>query len=206
MHAMSICAPMRTAMLGGRLSTAALACLKTPFQVRLASTSLNRMTTTTMKPTMLLQTCSRPQNNSMAASSVLRTTFRANSSASSAPRPDEAKLDWNSFFKLRTTRRRYSVASSVVTSLATTVFGVQYLSTQDIESLGAQVMGLDPIVVLGMATMACGAAGWLLGPFVGNGLWSLVNRKYTAAFTRVGLVACLLCLAVLIEAERKRVL
>lgn len=94
----------------------------------------------------------------------------------------------------------------MVTSLATTVFGVQYLSTQDIESLGAQVMGLDPIVVLGMATMACGAAGWLLGPFVGNGLWSLVNRKYTAAFTRVGLVACLLCLAVLIEAERKRVL
>ena len=182
MNAISICAPMRAAMLRGRISTAALASPKTPFQVRMGSTS-TRTTTPTIQPSMLLQTCSRPQNNSLLASSMLRNTVRANSSSAA---PNESKLDWNSFFKLRATRRRYSVASSVLTSAATTVFGVQYLSTQDIESLGAQVMGLDPIVVLGLSTMACGAAGWLLGPFVGNGLWSLVNRKYTAAFIRVG--------------------
>ncbi|OJJ86829.1 presequence translocated-associated motor subunit PAM17 [Aspergillus glaucus CBS 516.65] len=174
---------MRTAMLRGRISPAALASPKTPFQVRMGSTTSTRMATPTIQPSMLLQTSLRPQNNSIPASCVLRTTVRANST-SSAPPMDEAKLDWNSFFKLRATRRRYSVASSAVTSVVTTVFGVQYLSTQDIESLGAQVMGLDPIVVLGMSTMACGAAGWLLGPFVGNGLWSLVNRKYTAAFAR----------------------
>ncbi|ODM15366.1 Presequence translocated-associated motor subunit pam17, mitochondrial [Aspergillus cristatus] len=180
MNSISICAPMRTAMLRGRISTAALTSPKTPFQVRMGSTS-TRTTTPTIQPSMLLQTCSRPQNTLLPASSVLWNTVRANSSSAA---PNEAKLDWNSFFKLRATRRRYSVASSVLTSAATTVFGVQYLSTQDIESLGAQVMGLDPIVVLGMSTMACGAVGWLLGPFVGNGLWSLVNRKYTAAFIR----------------------
>lgn len=174
---------MRTAMLRGRISPAALASPKTPFQVRMASTTSTRTATPTIQPSMPLQTSLRPQNNSIPASCVLRTTVRANST-SSAPPMNEAKLDWNSFFKLRATRRRYSVASSAVTSVVTTVFGVQYLSTQDIESLGAQVMGLDPIVVLGMSTMACGAAGWLLGPFVGNGLWSLVNRKYTAAFAR----------------------
>lgn len=184
MNAVSICAPMRTAMLRGRISPAALASPKTPFQVRMGSTTSTRTTTPTIQPSMLLQTSPRPQNNSLPASCVLRSTVRANS-ASSAPPTNEAKLDWNSFFKLRATRRRYSVASSAVTSVVTTVFGVQYLSTQDIESLGAQVMGLDPIVVLGISTMACGAAGWLLGPFVGNGLWSLVNRKYTAAFARV---------------------
>ncbi|EYE93732.1 presequence translocated-associated motor subunit PAM17 [Aspergillus ruber CBS 135680] len=182
MNAVSICAPMRTAMLRGRISPAALASPKTPFQVRMGSTTSTRTTTPTIQSSMLLQTYPRPQNKSLPGSCVLRTMVRANST--SAPPTNEAKLDWNSFFKLRATRRRYSVASSAMTSVVTTVFGVQYLSTQDIESLGAQVMGLDPIVVLGMSTMACGAVGWLLGPFVGNGFWSLVNRKYTAAFAR----------------------
>lgn len=191
MQVISGSAPVRT-VLGGRISTAALAslhpaCPRPSFQkqpARLVS-SLTRMNQTTQRrPSIHLQTCSRSQS-SMLTSPALRTTFRANST-SSAPRTGAAQLDWNSFFKLRASRRRYSVASSVATSAVTTVLGVQYLSTQDIESLGAQVMGLDPFVVLGMATMACGAAGWLLGPFVGNGVWSLVNRKFTASFTMVG--------------------
>ncbi|KAJ5721408.1 Presequence translocated-associated motor subunit pam17 [Penicillium malachiteum] len=99
-------------------------------------------------------------------------------STSSTPK-DDVKLDWNSFFKLRASRRRYSLASSVMSSLVTTTVGVQVLSSQDLESLGAQVMGLDPFVVLGMATAACGAVGWLVGPIVGNGLWGLVYRRFT---------------------------
>jgi hypothetical protein len=66
--------------------------------------------------------------------------------------------------------------------------GVQVLSSQNLESLGAQVMGLDPFVVLGMATAACGAVGWLVGPFLGNAVWGLVNRSYKKAF----LVVCYL--------------
>ncbi|KAJ6028817.1 Presequence translocated-associated motor subunit pam17 [Penicillium herquei] len=99
-------------------------------------------------------------------------------STSSTPK-DDVKLDWNSFFKLRASRRRYSLASSVMSSLVTTTVGVQVLSSQDLEHMGAQVMGLDPFVVLGMATAACGAAGWLVGPVVGNGLWGLVYRRFT---------------------------
>jgi import inner membrane translocase subunit TIM23 len=62
--------------------------------------------------------------------------------------------------------------------MASTVVGVQVLSNQDLEHFGAQVMGLDPFVVLGMATAACGAVGWLVGPFVGNAIWGLVYRRY----------------------------
>ncbi|PWY86928.1 presequence translocated-associated motor subunit pam17 [Aspergillus heteromorphus CBS 117.55] len=107
------------------------------------------------------------------SSPILR---RANSTA--AGTTESVKLDWNSFFKLRASRRRYTLASSIVTSMASTVVGVQILSTQDLESLGAQVMGLDPFVVLGMATAACGAVGWLIGPFVGNAVWGLAYRRY----------------------------
>lgn len=202
MQPLSICAPLRPAVVGGRVSTATLgysSCPKPSFQkqpTRLASTSLSRTieTKTPFSAPVLLQMCSRPHASPTVMPSASRITHRVNSTSSSANAgPDDSKLTWDSFFKLRATRRRYSVASSILTSAATTVLGVQYISTQDIESLGAQVMGLDPFVVLGMATMACGAAGWLLGPFVGNGVWSLVNRKYTSAFARVGCLP-LICL------------
>jgi import inner membrane translocase subunit TIM23 len=52
------------------------------------------------------------------------------------------------------------------------------LSAQDLDTLGAQVMGLDPFVVLGIATAACGALGWLIGPILGNTVWGLVHRQY----------------------------
>jgi import inner membrane translocase subunit TIM23 len=100
---------------------------------------------------------------------------RANSTSAPA---NEVKLDWDSFFKLRASRRRYSLASSIVSSAVSTTVGVQVLSGQDLEHLGAMVMGLDPFVVLGLATAACGAVGWLLGPALGNGVWGLVYRKY----------------------------
>lgn len=68
------------------------------------------------------------------------------------------------------------------------MLGVQFLATQDLESLGVQVMGLDPFVVLGLATATCGAAGWLLGPFVGNAVWGLIYRRYRNSVTTVSLV------------------
>jgi import inner membrane translocase subunit TIM23 len=98
---------------------------------------------------------------------------------------DEVKLDWDSFFKLRASRRRYSLASSIGTCLLSTTIGVQLLSSQDLESLGAQVMGLDPFVVLGLATAACGAVGWLAGPVVGEGVWGLVYRRFKPSVATV---------------------
>jgi mitochondrial import inner membrane translocase subunit TIM23 len=98
-----------------------------------------------------------------------------------------ALLDWNTFFKLRASRRRYSLASSIITSFASTAIGVQVLSTQDIDTLAAQVMGLDPFIVLGIATAACGALGWLIGPILGNTLWGVVNRQYRSGIAIVSI-------------------
>ncbi|CAI7581203.1 unnamed protein product [Penicillium bialowiezense] len=138
-----------------------------------ASKQLIRLSSTAARPSspVTLDTSSRPQLQNATISTGLR-------SQSTAATVNEPKLDWNSFFKLRASRRRYSLASSVATSLASTTAGVQILSGQDLESLGGAVMGLDPFVVLGLATAACGAAGWLVGPVVGNGIWGLVYRKF----------------------------
>ncbi|EAU35349.1 conserved hypothetical protein [Aspergillus terreus NIH2624] len=183
MHANLVTAPVRATLLSGRVSLA-------PFVHPASSTGLYQsVSCKSARPastvaTQLQRLSARPTPRSSTPFLIPYTTsLRANStdasaSASAATRNEAAKLDWNSFFKLRASRRRYSLASSVISSMASTVVGVQVLSNQDLEHFGAQVMGLDPFVVLGMATAACGAVGWLVGPFVGNAVWGLVYRRY----------------------------
>ncbi|CAG8079153.1 unnamed protein product [Penicillium salamii] len=174
MHAHSVNMSARTAMSLGRLNVPApsLGALRPIQHTQMTSKQLTRLGSTAARTSSLVtQDTHRPQ----APASSLPTGLRAQSTAAPA---NEVKLDWNSFFKLRASRRRYSLASSIATSLASTTAGVQILSGQDLEALGGAVMGLDPFVVLGLATAACGAAGWLAGPVIGNGVWGLVYRKF----------------------------
>ncbi|KAL1963518.1 hypothetical protein VTN77DRAFT_8099 [Rasamsonia byssochlamydoides] len=145
------------------------------------------------RPTLLLRSSPRSAQAPTLVAAVQKgvSGIRANSTTSAASTSrnantasDEVPLDWNTFFKLRTSRRRYSLVSSIITSIASTAVGIQILSTQDLESLGAQVMGLDPFVVLGLATAACGAVGWLAGPFLGNAIWGLVYRRFRSAVVK----------------------
>ena len=55
--------------------------------------------------------------------------------------------------------------------------GIAVLSRQDIDTIGGQLFGMDPFVVLGLATAGCGALGWLAGPFLGNAVFNLVNKR-----------------------------
>ena len=171
-------------MLGGRLNaTASLISCPPP---RMASQQLARFHSTAVRssPTPASKLIARPHTRP-APALLCRPAGTREQSTTSQTSQDEVKLDWDSFFKLRASRRRYSLASSVATSLASTTIGVQVLSAQGLESLGAQVMGLDPFIVLGLATAACGAAGWLLGPMVGNGVWGLIYRRYKPSVVTV---------------------
>lgn len=194
MHANLISAPVRAALLGGRFSsslapfahpsssTALYHSVSCKSQIRAASQVQRSFSTATTA----LSPSTRPQTGSRLPITYQAPALRANSTDAAAARNEAAKLDWNSFFKLRASRRRYTLGSSIVSSMASTVIGVQVLSNQDLEHFGAQVMGLDPFVVLGMATAACGAVGWLVGPFLGNAVWGLVYRKYKPAVAIVG--------------------
>lgn len=182
MNANPISMSIRTAMSLGRLNPAApsLAGALRPLH-QTTSKQLTRLSSTTARPAAAtLNLDSRPHAKAASPSPI---ALRANST--SAPANKEVKLDWDSFFKLRASRRRYSLVSSVASSAISTTVGVQVLSGQDLEHLGATVMGLDPFVVLGLATAACGAVGWLLGPALGNGIWGLVYRKYKPSVNTV---------------------
>ncbi|EEP81212.1 presequence translocated-associated motor subunit pam-17 [Uncinocarpus reesii 1704] len=112
-----------------------------------------------------------------ASSSAAQTHDSSSVSSSQTP----VRLDWNSFFTLRASRRKYSLVSSILASLTTTAAGAQVIASQNFEALGAQIMGFDPFIVLGLTTIACGAVGWLAGPVLGNSVWGLVYRKYKGA-------------------------
>ncbi|KAI9850383.1 MAG: TIM23 complex component [Thelocarpon superellum] len=87
-------------------------------------------------------------------------------------------LDWNRFFKLRKVRRRYNLVASLGTSVGTTALGISILSQQDLDAMGGQIFGLEPVVVLGLVTAGFGALGWLAGPFLGNAAFNVVNSKF----------------------------
>ena len=93
------------------------------------------------------------------------------------PQSPASRLDWNTFFKLRKSRRRYSLVFSVVCALgAFAACGVSISLYQPVADFIAQVVPLDPFVSMGIVTFAAALLGWLIGPFFGNGLWRLLHR------------------------------
>ncbi|KAL0254730.1 TIM23 complex component [Diplodia seriata] len=109
-----------------------------------------------------------------------RTAASTTNSSSSAPTSSANAADtltWNRFLALRKTRRRLSLLCSIAAAIASTAVGLNVLLANDIDSLGAQTLGLDPIIVMGLGTVACGCVGWLLGPAIGDGLFRIAYRR-----------------------------
>lgn len=129
------------------------------------------------------------------SSSIRAATTAANSSSASAHASAANAADtltWNRFLALRKTRRRLSLVCSVAAAIASTAVGINILLASDIDSLGAQTFGLDPIIVTGMGTVACGCIGWLLGPAIGDGLFRIAYRRIGKQIVEVSLSrACL---------------
>lgn len=96
--------------------------------------------------------------------------------------PDMPPLDWNSFFQLRKTRRRWQVGFSVLMSLGSGAAGAVVLGSGAADSLTNQIP-LDPILTLGLITLGCTAMGWVVGPSLGNAVFYLIKHKYKAPMT-----------------------
>ncbi|KAF2644361.1 Pam17-domain-containing protein [Massarina eburnea CBS 473.64] len=100
---------------------------------------------------------------------------RCASSTASASSP-AAQLTWNDFLALRRTRRKISVVSSGVTSIATLYAGLRVFVENGYDSSLSAMLGLDPLVVTGMSAVGMMAAGWLIGPIFGGAVFNLRYR------------------------------
>ena len=96
------------------------------------------------------------------------------------PNNADGELNWSTFFRLRRVRRWHNLVASIFTSSGSTVVAVGILSQFDIDTFGNQVFGLDPILFMGLLTVASGAFGWLAGPSLGNVLFGLRHKRHKA--------------------------
>ncbi|KAI1332509.1 Pam17-domain-containing protein [Xylariaceae sp. FL0255] len=100
----------------------------------------------------------------------------AGPSASSTSSPKtEKSLDWNTFFQLRKTRRRFQLGCSVVTMFAGAATGAIMLVSTDMDWLLTKVP-MDPIFALGIITLSFAGLGWLAGPSLGSAIFYLAKR------------------------------
>ncbi|KAL9597470.1 MAG: hypothetical protein Q9219_005103 [cf. Caloplaca sp. 3 TL-2023] len=115
-------------------------------------------------------------------------THQTPSTTSTTPSSHQP-LTWNTYLLLRRSRRRFSLIASLLTASGTTAVGVTAIQA-NIDTLGAtlgSMFGLDPIIMLVLATGLTGTAGWLVGPFVGEGVFRLLYRRQWGAMAAVSL-------------------
>ncbi|KFY06777.1 hypothetical protein V492_07753 [Pseudogymnoascus sp. VKM F-4246] len=130
------------------------------------------------RPRLVTSKNSPSQSTSQIVRYASTTASTANTASTAQPSASPAdQLTWDAFFKLRKTRRRIQLGSSVGTSFGGMLGGAQALAVSDMDSLVGQVP-LDPFITLGLITFSCGGIGWLLGPIVGTGIFNTMNRKY----------------------------
>ena len=113
---------------------------------------------------------------------ITPTTTTAAAGAQATPR--EGELDWNFFLQLRRLRRRYNLASSIFTSFVSTSVGMGYLANKEID-VTQTILGMDPLIMFGLATVGCGAAGWLAGPSLGGAAFNVVKKRWIVQIAEV---------------------
>lgn len=117
-------------------------------------------------------------------SHTIKPKVRYNSTVQQASgSPANTAFNWNAFFRLRKSRRRYSLASSWLSLVGVGFGAFYYLSTHpEVGDELAKVVPVDPIFCLGGSLIASLLLGWLVGPFFGTSVWNFVHRSVRREF------------------------
>ncbi|KAI1461692.1 Pam17-domain-containing protein [Annulohypoxylon moriforme] len=104
----------------------------------------------------------------------------ATASAGGAPESSSSTsttptLDWNTFFRLRKTRRRFQLVSGLFTMAVGGSAGALLLVNMDMDWLLTKVP-MDPFFALGIMTLSFAGLGWLAGPSLGSALFYSFKR------------------------------
>ncbi|KIW94516.1 uncharacterized protein Z519_04492 [Cladophialophora bantiana CBS 173.52] len=142
----------------------------------------NPPSTTTTPSSFFTPSLCRTRKASTSASAATSTPSSPLSSSSSS---SSTALDWNTFFRLRTVRRRYALTSSIITSFASTAGALVAFS--EIPAFAdniTKIIPTDPVIGIGIATFGATFFGWLIGPAFGNTLWRLLHRSRLPEFNK----------------------
>ncbi|KIX94045.1 uncharacterized protein Z520_10382 [Fonsecaea multimorphosa CBS 102226] len=148
---------------------------------KLTPLAANPPSSTTTPSSFFTPSLCRTRNVSSSSNASAATTSTPPPSSSSPP----TALDWNTFFRLRTVRRRYALTSSIITSFASTAGALVAFS--EIPALAdniTKIIPTDPVIGIGIATFGATFFGWLIGPAFGNTLWRLLHRSRLPEFNK----------------------
>ncbi|KAI0117028.1 Pam17-domain-containing protein [Daldinia grandis] len=127
-------------------------------------------------PSIATRSATRKPARSIQCQAVARrhasTTASAAEAASESSTPT---LDWNTFFVLRKTRRRFQIASGILTMAIGGTAGAILLVNMDMDWLLTKVP-MDPFLALGIVTLSFAGLGWLAGPSVGSALFYTLKK------------------------------
>lgn len=84
---------------------------------------------------------------------------------------------------MRRQRRLAGLISTVPTMAIAAIASGSYFMTLEIDP-SKTIAGIDPLFVHIGATLACTAVGWLVGPSLGVGVWTLLHRSRAAQFAQ----------------------
>ncbi|KAI8576273.1 hypothetical protein K450DRAFT_274841 [Umbelopsis ramanniana AG] len=90
----------------------------------------------------------------------------------------QAIQNWDDYFKLRAKRRNYERICCIPSSITALGAAGTYFTQLEIDPLHT-VFGMEALPVYGMATVLAGFGGFLAGPFIGSGVFKLMNRGAT---------------------------
>ncbi|CAO1620699.1 unnamed protein product [Sympodiomycopsis kandeliae] len=128
---------------------------------------------------MRLQSSMRPSPlvslHSLKTSSS-RTFATVPSSSSTTSAAQSNKLPWETYLKMRKSRRLAGLMTAVPTTVLAGATAGSYFLTQEIDPSQA-IFGIDPIYWYGLATVSATGLGYLIGPSIGTGIWSLFHRS-----------------------------
>jgi len=129
----------------------------------------------------------RPSTPTSTPSSFFTPSLCRTRNASTTATPTQntsTALDWNSFFRLRQSRRRYALTSSIMTAVVSTGGAIAAFSEiPDFADNITKLIPTDPFISMGLATFGATFFGWLIGPAFGNTLWRLLHRSRLPEFT-----------------------
>ncbi|CAD0111632.1 unnamed protein product [Aureobasidium uvarum] len=150
--------------------------MQTPLSLLRASAPLGRAVHTS-----IFHSAQRSQASALV---LLRHASSAASTSTTSSQSQTPQLTWDEFLKLRRTRRFINLGSSALSGAASVAVAVPAFAEFEIENIGAQMTGLDPMFIIGGSLMGVGAVGWLLGPFLGTAFFNIWKGSLRKEFAR----------------------
>jgi len=88
-------------------------------------------------------------------------------------------LPWSEYLAIRRGKRKWEMALTMPCVLAGLAGGAAYFGSMELDAT-KPIMGIDPLLFFGGATLGCMGAGYLIGPIVGSALWRATHRRTMA--------------------------